>query len=85
MKAITTEKIVLQQNWSTYSRQCPRGSGYCKDTGVRYILFRRWRLWGWNFWDQELDREKLPSYVWITRETLGSSVGWESKFKEYIK
>lgn len=85
MKAFTTDHIVLQQDWTTYDRDCPRGSGYCADQGRNYILFKRFYLWGWKFWTREVDREELPSHVWITQVCLRSSGNWKSKFAEYMK
>lgn len=79
---ITTDHAVFRQDWIFRGREV---APYCEDQGVRYILFKRYYLWGWQFWSREVDREELPPHVWISQAIFGNSSGWESKFKEYMK
>ncbi len=68
---ITVETTVERREWRTYSRDCPRGSGYCADQGQYQALVRRWKWRGITIWKRELDREEVLPHVWISRATLG--------------
>lgn len=38
----------------------------------------------YSYW-KELDREKVPKNVWISKGAFGDeSTGWKSKFKDYM-
>jgi hypothetical protein len=48
------------------------------------ILLKEWSIFGLKVWSSEIDREDVPSWVYIQQATLGST-DWKSKFSEYIK
>lgn len=82
---ITTEFKVLRRKWTTYSRQCPRGSGYCADSGEYQLLMKYWKWRGHTLWKRIVDREEVPSHVWISMAVYGYYTGeWKSKFAKYM-
>lgn len=80
---ISTHISVERYTWTQYSRDCPRGSGYCEDQGQYQLLVKRWKFKGFTIWKKVLDREEVPSHVWISAGALGYT-DWRSKFAEYI-
>ncbi len=69
---ITKTQRTMQVSWARYSRENPRGSGYCEDQGVDIELWTEWRLWGLLLWrTKEVVRELMP-HEWISSATLGS-------------
>ncbi len=48
------------------------------------VLFKEYRIFGIKVWSIEIDREDVPSFVYIQQATLGST-DWKSKFAEFIK
>lgn len=87
MLGFTTDTVVFRHIWTRYSRDCPRGSGYCADQGQYYRLVKRFFLCGRKVWTRELDREEIPPHVWINSAIFGSTLGcgWVSKFQAYFK
>ena len=62
----------MQVGWVRYSRENPRGSGYCEDQGARLELWTEWRLGRLLLWRRrEVERELMP-HEWISSATLGS-------------
>jgi hypothetical protein len=83
--AITTEFSVWQRDWMTYSRDCPKGSGYCEDWGRTNLLRKTWKWRGLVLHWRYVDREEVPAHVVIARATIGYSGPWESKFNHHMK
>ena len=85
MPKITSEMYVVRGRWVRYSRQAPRGSGYCADQTEYQCLMKRWKLWGFTVWKREIDRETIPSHVSISMGCFGDYTGdWVSKFRDHI-
>lgn len=76
---IKTTLTLHRRQWTKYSRNCPRGSGYCHDQGVYRCIIKRWIWRGIVLWSREIDREDEPVFVWIAAATIGP-VNWKSKF-----
>lgn len=86
MKPIFTSEVFLQRRqWTTYSSDARRGSGYCHDQGQRFELVKVWKLWNWPVFQRVIDREEIPSHVWITHATLGhwDFSTWRSRLVDY--
>ena len=81
---ITTSTFVERRQWRTFNRDAPRGSGYCVDQGQYNLLRKRWMIFGKTVWITTLDREEVPSFVWIRRACLGDDGGWKSRFTDQI-
>ena len=70
---ITRSQRLLRVAWTTYSREFPHGSGYCKDQGANIELWTEWRLLGVLIWRRrEFVRAMMP-HEWISGATLGSN------------
>lgn len=73
---IRTTVKVYRQEWTKYSDDCPRGSGYCEDQGVKMTLRKRTYLGFVRIRDEVLAEEDMPSWAWIQTACLGST-DWE--------
>jgi hypothetical protein len=63
---------LMRISWTTYSRENPRGSGYCEDQGVNIERWTEWRFYGILIWrDRKFVRELMP-HEWISGGALGS-------------
>lgn len=80
---LTTEYRVERFSWVFRGREL---YGYCEDQGEYQLLVRYWKLFGYRVWRQVVDREEIPSYVWIAAATLGcyDSGVWQSTFHKYL-
>ncbi len=86
MSRLTTDLVVMRQDWSRHSKRFPKGCGYCEDQGTRLLLVKRWKWRGKVFFTWVTDREEVPLNVIIAYDTLGySSSAWKSKFAEHMK
>lgn len=81
---ITSEIRVERYDWTRYSKQCPRGSGYCEDQGSYQLLVKRWKCWGITIWKRVLDREDIPMHVLVELGSIGTC-SWTSKFQPYTE
>jgi len=80
---ITTETTVQRVFWTRWGRE---GYGYCKDQGQYYSKIKRWKWRGVTIWKREIDREEIPSHVWISWGALGfDSSGWKSRLLNETK
>jgi hypothetical protein len=71
LKLSKTQRLV-RCAWTRYSRENPRGSGYCEDQGVRIEQLTQWTAFGVPLWRRrEVVRELMP-HEWISSATLGS-------------
>jgi hypothetical protein len=80
---VTTTITVERRVFTHYSRQNPRGSGYCEDQYQRQFLVKRWKLGRLTIWKATLDSEDVPAHAWIDAGALGFT-SWRSKFAAYI-
>ena len=79
---ITVHHFLERMEWRTYSRQSPKGSGYCRDQGQYVRLVKQWKLFGWVIWTKEIAREEVPSYVWIQEACYGFCIPeWKTTLK----
>ena len=87
MRPLFYSEIKVQRlDWVLYDYRHGegRGSGSCRDQGVKQRLVRIYRLLGVKVWTSILDEEDVPLFAVIQVATLGSTE-WRSKFREYIK
>lgn len=83
--AITSEFVVERRQWVTYDASAPRGSGYCKDFGQYNLLIKVWKWRGFTIWERVMDREEVPSFVWIAEACYGNDIKrWTSMFEQYM-
>ena len=81
---IKIKEHVIRRYGTTYSRDCPPGSGYCHEHWDKQYLVRDYTLFGIRIWRTTLDQEDVPLFVQIQLSTVGST-DWESKFSGLIK
>lgn len=62
----------MHVHWTRYSRENPRGSGYCEDQGVDIELWTEWRLGRLLLWRRRQVIGELMPHQWISAATLGS-------------
>lgn len=84
MNIIAVDYTVKRIDWTTYSSDCPRGSGYCSDQGTTQYLIKEFRIFGVKIWGRTIDKEHIPMFAIIDNAVLGYT-SWKSKFKQYIK
>lgn len=81
MRYLERKVAIYEQTWTRYSRENPKGSGYCEDQGVIVTLRERAYLFGVCIRDKILDSEDMPSFAWIQKATLGST-DWKPRFAD---
>jgi hypothetical protein len=69
---IAKSQCLMRCSWTTYSRENPRGSGYCEDQGVDIERWTEWRLLGVLIWRRREVVRALMPHEWISGVTLGS-------------
>ncbi len=81
----TTKISVVRHDWVRYSVLCPRGSGYCEDSGQVQKLIKEYFIGNYRFWTSVLAEEDVPIHVAIESAIYGYYSGvWKSKFEGYI-
>jgi hypothetical protein len=84
VKRFSTRRRVLKREYTDYGEFHPK-SGYCRDQSTDYILYWQLLFGEHVIFQWELDRETLPSYVWIYQGCFGCSpCSWRSKFDDII-
>ena len=81
----TIENKVVRRRQMRYSRQNPRGSGYCEEEWDEQHLMKVIRFRGRIIIRLSVDKEVIPSHVVIAMGSLGyDSTEWKSKFAKYM-
>jgi len=72
MKIITTRLRVMRYN-------------YRNDWKAVQILLKYYYIFGFKFFEVELDREDVPRHVVLANACFGDTSGWTSKFMPFEK
>ena len=62
---------LVRQSWTRYSKDCPRGSGYCEEQGENIEQWTEWRFFGLLLWRRRVVVRELMPHEWISYATLG--------------
>jgi hypothetical protein len=68
----TTERLAF--TWTQYSRENPRGSGYCEDSGAYVADVTTWRLLGLKVWTRRVKVRDIPTGEYVAAACLGGYI-----------